>query len=46
MNQAAIALLAVTLATFINSLGYIFYKFAHIRLENNPGDKVSYVLTW
>ncbi len=46
MNQAGIALLAVTLATFINSLGYIFYKFAHLRLENNPSEKISYVFTW
>ncbi|CDW72158.1 phospholipase d [Stylonychia lemnae] len=46
MNQAAIALLAVTLANFINSLGYIFFKFAHIRMERNKDNKQYYFLTW
>lgn len=46
MNQAAIALVAVTMATFINSLGYIFYKFAHIRMEKNRDNKGYYFLTW
>lgn len=46
MNQAAIALLAVTFATFINSLGYIFYKFAHIRVENSKDKNLNYVFTW
>jgi hypothetical protein len=45
MNQAAIALFAVTLATFFNSLGYIFFKFAHLRIEKNQG-KGNYLFTW
>ncbi len=44
MNQASIALLAVTLATFLNSLGYIFFKFAHLRVEKQP--HLHYVCTW
>jgi len=45
MNQAAIALIAVTIASFFNSLAYIFFKFAHNRIEREGG-KGNYILTW
>jgi drug/metabolite transporter (DMT)-like permease len=36
----------VTLATFLNSLGFIFFKLSHLRLERNPQDKTYYFMTW
>ena len=33
MNSAGIALAAITVSTFINSLAYIYLKKAHIRVE-------------
>lgn len=43
MNTAAIALAAVTFGTFINSTGYIFFKFANVKSEKR---NCNYVLTW
>jgi hypothetical protein len=43
-NSAVLALLAVTGATFISSLGYIFMKLAHLRAAQDS--KIKFYLTW
>ena len=43
MNEAAIALLAVTLATFLNSSGMVLFKLAHLKAERT---QCNYLFTW
>ena len=43
MNQAALALISSTLSTFINSLGLVLFKLAHLKSE---ATHCLYFLTW
>lgn len=43
MNSAALALVAVTIGTFLNSTGFMFFKLAHNRAEI---ENMNYMKTW